>query len=306
MFLTFFLAISFLFENSGFYGMPSSATALSCGGAGTALCEDPVYYNPAMLVFSNKSALLVSFYQKNDKPWKGFGEFSTPEGTYINSILAYTPQNAYFWRILEARVMDTIADGRRIDAHFRADEAGMSFAMRDSDIYCFSIGGTIKYSHFSYREVSYPDSGQFFSDSLIIKSFPAHGVYADAGMALCIPGIALGVSAKNLFGKVFKDEIDLPAQYRAGVSFFSKHFSTAYDIVYWEIDEDISHHFCLKAGYGPIISYSGYACREDEKIASFGLSLNYQKYFLSSALWGPADNFQSDSLDFYFSAGVLF
>lgn len=308
MFLTFFLVVGFFFERPGYFGMPTSAYSLGCGGTGTALTDDPVFYNPAMLPFSNYSSVLVSYYgvRDRDSACPGFGEYSAYDGKYVNSVLISSPQTAFYWRILEAERVDTAFSGRKTDALLRADEAGLSFAIRDADLSSFSVGGTIKYFHASYREISYPDSGHFAEDSLVFRSFPAHGFFVDAGLAVVVSYFAMGVSAKNFAGKVFDDEISVPASYRAGISMSMKYASAAYDFEYSEKDWSVIHHYCIQAFYGPAKASAGYVEKDGAKLVSFGTSFARDRYIVSAACWGQTDDFKADRLDYYFSIGARF
>ncbi|MBN1619465.1 hypothetical protein JW890_01970 [candidate division WOR-3 bacterium] len=308
MFFTFILVSALYFEGTDFRGMPSDAAGIACGGTGAALTDDPAFFNPAMLPFVKTQWAKISYYGiKEERPvFARSGEFTAYSGKYINSLTAVTSGTAFFWRLLGAETADEVIGNNQTRASLRAEEAGMSFAIRDSDFYSFSAGASLKYFHASYRELTSPDTGSFTSDSVSYRSFPAHGLYLDAGIAYALPNFTLGVSAKNLAGKMFHDEISLSRSYRAGASLSAKFAALSYDFEYSETDYKITHHFCARSYLGPLSLFLGYAEKEDDKTAAFGYSLFYNRYSVSFSLWGPAENLKNEYMDYYLSIGASF
>ncbi len=309
MFFTFILVSALYFGDADWTGMPADAAGIACGATGAALTDDPAFFNPAMLPFVKTQWAKISYYGiKEERPYvmPRSGEFRAYGGKYINSLTAVTSGTAFFWRLLGAETADEVTGNTRTIASLRAEEAGMSFAIRDSDFYSFSAGASLKYFHASYRELTTPDTGSFSADSVRYRAFPAHGLFLDAGIAYALSNLTLGVSARNLAGKIFHDEISLSRSYRAGASLSVKYAALSYDFEYSEADYKITHHFCARSYLGPLSIFLGYAEKEDEKTAAFGYSLFYDRYSVSFSLWGPAENLKNEYLDYYLSIGAHF
>lgn len=286
-------------------GMPSNASSLAKGGCGVALLDDPAYYNPAMLNFLNTQKIEFSFsnyFTKNNNYYsKNFPGISSIDGKFTNSAIFSTKQIAVFWRLLEYIETDSIIDDSYINSNLRVDEAGFSLPVSDPSFSNLAFGFSLKYIHISSRELKYSIIDTISQDNIYYNNFSAQGFYSDIGCAYILNNIGFGISARNLFGKIWNENISFPTIYRAGISYNEKYYSLSYDFEYNENKYDKINHFNLSAKYYPLIINFGVSNIDDIDYYSSGFLLNTKKNIISIALWGTEEDFNNDKYSIYLS-----
>lgn len=307
MFLILILISDIFFGNMVFTGLPTNASSIAEGACGVASISDPAYFNPAFLVYSNNN-FIISFNGistgNTDYYSYPLPGFSPIQGKFLNSITLMSPKFAIFWRILENREF-TESDTNYIRATFRADEFGISIPIQDTALSNFSIGLNLKYIHISYSELTYPNTNQVPTDEITYISYPAHGFYTDIGIGYIFGGMSFGISARNLFGKIWKDDLIIPTVYRTGFGWQNNFISLGYDFEYQMEGYNNLNHFKFKFISDKTAFNFGLILDNIDITYTTGIQFNYSLFNISLALWGTENEIKNRDYRTYFSIGMI-
>ncbi|MGC9365730.1 MAG: hypothetical protein ACP5FK_01645 [bacterium] len=282
----------------GYTGLPSNAALLGAAGCGVANVIDPVFYNPAYCAVNPYQGIyfsVVNYQRKQENIFSyPYPALSDITGKFINSATLYSRNTAVFWRILEFNEVDSLVNDYTHHFNIRADEFGLGYAIRDADFYNFMIGFNIKYIHISTDHLYYPRQNNINPSDIIHDKTSSHGIYTDLGLGYKFNIITLGISSRNLWGKIFSADYSLPPVYLGGVNIHNKYFSGGYQFQYRDKFYQYSHHYYLGFQYYNFAVNLGRIDEKDNITYTSGISWKYHPAFVSLAFWSEEVSFNED------------